>query len=291
MRLFTGKSLILIVITLVLIVFIGLSVNPNSSVNWFGDLISVPFTSVGKVFSYAGQQIEEGVGLFNDVEKLRAENKKLNEAIDKFNNERTEYLRLKSENEDLKNILKMRKELEDFEFLGANIIAKDSGNFFNVFLIDKGFTSGINYNMPVITSKGLVGKISAAQPFSSKIISIIEDGSAASAIVSKTGDLVVVKGDLKLSKEGLCKIEYIPVDLDLSQGDVIETSGMGGIYPKGIIIGTVKEVRQGESDLDKYAIVEPAVDLKRLSQVVILKSTSAEKSSEEISSEMEISDK
>ncbi len=291
MRLFTGKSLILIVITLVLIVCIGLSVNPYSSVNWFGDLISVPFTSVGKVFSYAGQQIEEGVGLFNDVEKLRAENKRLNESIDKFNNERTEYLRLKSENEDLKNILKMRKELEDFEFLGANIIAKDSGNFFNVFLTDKGFTSGINYNMPVITSKGLVGKVSAAQPFSSKIISIIEDGSAASAIVSKTGDLVVVKGDLKLSKEGLCKIEYIPVDLDLSQGDVIETSGMGGIYPKGIIIGTVKEVRQGESDLDKYAIVEPAVDLKRLSQVVILKNTSTEKSSEEISSEMEITDK
>ncbi len=129
MRLFTGKSLILIVVTLVLIVCIGLSVNPNSSVNWFGDLISVPFTSVGKVFSYAGQQIEEGVGLFNDVEKLRAENKKLNEAIDKFNNERTEYLRLKSENEDLKNVLKMRKELEDFEFLGVNIIAKDSGNF------------------------------------------------------------------------------------------------------------------------------------------------------------------
>ncbi len=291
MRLFTGKSLILIVVTLVLIVCIGLSVNPNSSVNWFGDLISVPFTSVGKVFSYAGQQIEEGVGLFNDVEKLRAENKKLNEAIDKFNNERTEYLRLKSENEDLKNVLKMRKELEDFEFLGVNIIAKDSGNFFNIFLTDKGFTSGINYNMPVITSKGLVGKVSAAQPFSSKIISIIEDGSAASAIVSKTGDLVVVKGDLKLSKEGLCKIEYIPVDLDLSQGDVIETSGMGGIYPKGIIIGTVKEVRQGESDLDKYAIVEPAVDLKRLSNVVILKSTSTEKSSEEISSEMEITDK
>ncbi len=291
MRLFTGKSLILIVVTLILIVFIGLSINPNSSVNWFGDLISVPFTSVSKVFSYAGQQIEEGVGLFNDVERLRAENKRLNEAIDKFNNERTEYLRLKNENEDLKNVLKMRKDLDDFEFIGANIIAKDSGNFFNVFLTDKGYTSGINYNMPVITSKGLVGKVSAAQPFSSKIISIIEDGSAASAIVSKTGDFVVVKGDLKLSKEGLCKIEYIPADIDLSQGDIIETSGMGGIYPKGIIIGSVKEVRQGESDLDRYAIVEPAVDLKRLSQVVILKTISTEKISEDISSEMEIADK
>lgn len=291
MRLFTGKSLILVVISLVLIVCIGLSVSPHSSVNWIGDIISVPFSSVGKLFSYAGQQIEEGVGLFNDVEKLRAENKKLNETIDKFNNERTEYLRLKSENEDLKNILKMKNDLDEFEFIGADIIAKDSKSFFNVFLSDKGYSSGIENNMPVITSKGLVGKVSAVQPLSSKIISIIEDGCAASAIVSKTGDLVVVKGDLKLSKEGLCKIEYIPEDLDLSQGDVIETSGMGGIYPKGIIIGTVKEVRQGESDLDKYAIVQPAVDLKRLSQVVILKNTSTKKSAEEISSEMEITDK
>lgn len=291
MRLFTSKSLIVVIISLVLIVCIGLSVSPQSSINWIGNLISVPFTSVSKVFSYTGQQIEEGVGLFQDVEKLRAENKKLNETIDKFNNERTEYLRLKNENEDLKNVLKMRKAFDDFEFVGANIIAKDSGNFFNTFLTDKGFTSGINSNMPVITSKGLVGKVAASQPFSSKIISIIEDGSAVSAIVSKTGDLVVVKGNSKFSKEGLCKIEYIPADLDLSQGDVIETSGMGGIYPKGIIIGTVKEVRQGESDLDKYAIVEPAVDLKRLSQVVILKNTSSENRTEEISSEMEITDK
>lgn len=286
MKYFKSKALIVIIITLVLIVCIGLSINPQSNINWIGNLISVPFTSVEKLFSYTGQQIEGGIGLFNDVEKLRAENKVLNETIDKLNSERVEYSRLKSENEDLKNVLKIKDQLTDTELEGANIIAKDSGNFFNVFLIDKGSTSGVSNNMPIVTSKGLVGKVLLAQPFSSKIISIIEDGSAVSAIISKTGDYVVVKGDLKLSKEGLCRLEYIPSDLDLAQGDIIESSGIGGIYPKGIIIGTVKEVRQGESDLDKYAIVEPAVDLKRLSQVTILK-----KSMPDISSEMEITDK
>jgi len=286
LKYFKSKALIVIIITLVLIVCIGLSINPLSNVNWIGNLISVPFTSVEKLFSYAGEQVEEGVGLFNDVEKLRSENKVLKETIDKLNSERIEYLRLKSENEDLRNVLKLRNQLEDFEFVGANVIAKDSGNLFNIFLTDKGSTNGISYNMPVITSKGLVGKVSSSQPFSSKIKSIIEDGSAVSAIVSKTSDLVVVKGDLELEKEGLCKLEYIPSNLDLAQGDVIETSGLGGIYPKGIIIGTVKEVRMGESDLDKYAIVEPAVDLKRLSQVTILK-----KSMTVTSSEMEITDK
>ncbi len=286
MKYFKNRSLIIIIITLILIVCIGLTLNQLSSVNWIGNLISVPFTSVEKLFSYTGQQIEEGVGLFSDVQRLRDENRVLRENIDKLNNERTEYLRLKSENEDLKNVLKLKDELEGIELVGANVIAKDAGNLFNIFLTDKGSTNGIDYNMPVITSKGLVGKVSSSQPFSSKIISIIEDGSAVSAIVSKSRDLVIVKGDLKLAKEGLCRLEYIPQDLDLTQGDVIETSGIGGIYPKGIIIGTVKEVRTGESDLDKYAIIQPAADLKRLSQVVILK-----KHGTEVSQEMEIVDK
>lgn len=286
MKYFKNRSLIIIIITLILIVCIGLTLNPLSSVNWFGNLISVPFTSVEKLFSYTGQQIEEGIGLFSDVQRLRDENKVLKENIDKLNIERTEYLRLKSENEDLKNVLKLKDGLEGIELVGANVIAKDAGNLFNIFLTDKGSANGIHYNMPVITSKGLVGKVSSSQPFSSKIISIIEDGSAVSAIVSKSGDLVIVKGDLKLAKEGLCRLEYIPQDLDLTQGDFIESSGIGGIYPKGLIIGTVKEVRTGESDLDRYAIIQPAADLKRLSQVVILKKNGAE-----VSEEMEIVDK
>ncbi len=286
MKYFKSRALIVFIITLLLIVTIGLTMNPLSSLNWLGNLISVPFTSVEKVFSYAGQEIKAGVGLFSDVEALRAENKTLKETIDKLTNERTEFQRLKTENEDLKNVLKLGEQLEDVEMLGANVIAKDSGNLFNIFLVDKGSANGVSYNMPIITSKGLVGKVASAQPFSSKIISIIEDGSAVSAIVSKSRDLVVVKGDLKLGKEGLCKLVYIPNDLDLAQGDVIETSGLGGIYPKGIIIGTVKEVRTGESDLDRYAIVQPSVDLRRLSQVVILK-----KDMPDTSSEMEITDK
>jgi rod shape-determining protein MreC len=249
-------------------------------VNWIGNAISVPFTSVEKLFAYTGQQIEDGIALFSDVEKLRADNEKLKKDIDKLNNERTEYLRLKRENEDLRKVIDLKDQLSGYKTVGANIIAKDSGNLFNIFLTDKGATNGISHNMPVISSKGLVGKVAEAQPFSSKVISIIEDGSAVSGIVAKTGDFVVVKGDIKLAKDGLCKLEYIPAGLDLAQGDVIQTSGIGGIYPKGITIGTVKEIRKGDSDLDKYAIIEPAVDLRRLGEVVILKKNVTDKTAE-----------
>ena len=271
MKYYKSRVLIIIVITLILIVSIGLTISPTSGLNAIGDMISVPFTAIEKLFAYTELKIQEGVGLFSDISELRQENKSLKAEIDKLNNERVEYERLQSENENFKNALDMKSQFTDFDFLGANVIGRDSGNWFNIFLVDQGSTKGVEYNMPVITSKGLVGKVSASQPFSSKIMSIIEDGSAVSAVVAKTRDYVVVKGDVKLAKEGLCKLEYLPADIDLTQGDYIETSGVGGIYPKGIIIGRVKEVRAGDSDIDKYAIIEPAVDFKRLSEVIILK--------------------
>ncbi len=280
MKYFKSRALVVTIIILILIVCIGLTVNPASNINWIGNLISVPFTSVEKAFSYTGQKVEDGINLFDNVQKLQAENKELREKIDKLSNERTEYLRLKRENEDLRKVFDLKDQLAESDFIGANIIARDGGNLFNIFLTDKGSANGIDYNMPVITSKGLVGKVVSAQPFSSKIISVIEDGSSVSAIVAKSGDYVVVKGDIKLEKEGLCKLEYIPADLDLIQGDVIETSGIGGIYPKGITIGTVKEIRAGESDLDRYAIIQPAADLKTLNQVVILRNKDAQSKSE-----------
>ncbi len=280
MKYFKSRALVVTIIILILIVCIGLTVNPASNINWIGNLISVPFTSVEKAFSYTGQKVEDGINLFDNVQKLQAENKELREKIDKLSNERTEYLRLKRENEDLRKVFDLKDQLAESDFIGANIIARDGGNLFNIFLTDKGSANGIDYNLPVITSKGLVGKVVSAQPFSSKIISVIEDGSSVSAIVAKSGDYVVVKGDIKLEKEGLCKLEYIPADLDLIQGDVIETSGIGGIYPKGITIGTVKEIRAGESDLDRYAIIQPAADLKTLNQVVILRNKDAQSKSE-----------
>ncbi|ACL76890.1 rod shape-determining protein MreC [Ruminiclostridium cellulolyticum] len=286
MKYFKSRALVITIIVLILIVCVGLTVNPASNINWIGNLISVPFTSVEKAFSYTGQKVEEGISLFDNVQKLQAENKELKEKIDKLNNERTEYLRLKRENEDLRKVFDLKDQFASYDHVGANIIARDGGNLFNVFLTDKGSANGINYNMPVITSKGLVGRVVSAQLFSSKIISIIEDGSSVSALVAKSGDYVVVKGDIKLEKEGLCKLEYIPADLDLIQGDIIQTSGIGGIYPRGITIGTVKEIRAGESDLDRYAIIQPAADLKRLNQVVILRNKDAQ-----LNSEMENADK
>ena len=128
-------------------------------------------------------------------------------------------------------------------------------------------------DFPVVTSSGvLVGRVFDTDISTSNIQTIIDEESAVSGWIAKPGGgHAIVKGDLQLKEEGLCKLVYIPVEIDIEVGDVIETSGVGGIYPKGIVIGKVIEVRKTNSEFDRYAILQPAADFKKLEEVFILK--------------------
>ena len=185
--------------------------------------------------------------------------------------ENEKLIELKVKNEELRRALDIKDQYSNMDMIGANIIAKDMGNWFDIFTIDRGSKDGISNNYPIVTSNGLVGRVMQTDVFSSKVIAIIDEDSSISARLSRTSDLVIVKGDRKLKEQGLCIMNYIPADADISAGDRVETSGVGGIYPKGILIGKVKEVRQRTNELDRYAIIEPVVDFKRLEEVFILK--------------------
>ena len=117
-----------------------------------------------------------------------------------------------------------------------------------------------------------VGNISQTLPFTSKVLSIIDVDSTVSAIVSKSMDFVLVKGDLNLKNQGLCRMDILSTTLNLDVGDTVETSGIGGIFPRGLLIGKVKQVIQTNNELTRYAIIEPAVDFQRLQAVIVLKS-------------------
>ena len=146
-----------------------------------------------------------------------------------------------------------------------------SGNWFEVFTINRGSKDGIEINSPVITAYGLVGRVSEVNLFTSKVVSIIDMDSTVAARVSSSRDVLIVRGDASLRSSGLCRMDYISPDVDIMPGDVIETSGLGGIYPKGIIIGQVKDVIRNEGQFDSYAVISPVVDFKRLEEVIVLK--------------------
>lgn len=271
LRLFKNKVFLLISITVVLLIVIGLSAIPNGKINYIGDIFSTILSPFQKFISYSDKKINDFFAHFEDIDKLREENEVLKQRVDELVYENEKLIDLKIKNEELRRALDIKDQYSTMEMVGANIIAKDMGNWFDIFTIDRGTRDGIEINYPVVTSNGLVGRVMETDLFTSKVIAIIDEDSSISARLSKTSDIVVVKGDRNLKDQGLCIMNYIPADADVSAGDRVETSGVGGIYPKGILIGKVKEVRQKTNELDRYAIIEPVVDFKRLEEVFILK--------------------
>ncbi len=272
LRFFKSKAFILILITIILFIVMGVSAREDSRLNWAGNLFNSVLSPVQKLFSVSAQKIDETVSFFKDSKAIRDENKKLKARVDELEKKNNELKGLEEKNERLKEAVNLKEQLNEFELVGANIIASDAGNWFNTFTIDRGSNDGLQKDNVIVTGKGLIGRITVAGPFSSKVVSIIDVDSTVSARITKTGELVRIRGDINLKDQGLCIMDYIPPDVDISVGDSVETSGMGGIFPKGISIGKIKEVRQINSELNRYAIIKPVADFKRMEEVFALRS-------------------
>jgi rod shape-determining protein MreC len=273
LRLFKNKALLLVLLTIIILVLIGFSSRQDSKVNRVNNLVSVPLTPIQRFFSYIGQRVDSSLSFFKDMKSVKLENEELRIRINELEKENRELLAYREKNEQLRKALNLKDRFDDYEIIGGNVVAKDPGNWFNIFKIDVGEKDGVMNDLPVLAAgKSLVGRIMATDITSSKVITIIDEDSVVSGWISKAGGGPVrVRGDITLKEQGLCRMDYIPVDVDVEVGDVIETSGLGGIYPRGIIVGKVKEVRTTSSELDKYAVIEPSSDFKRIEEVFVLK--------------------
>lgn len=272
LRLFKNKWFIVALVTIILIVVMAVSARENSRLNWLNNIISVPMTPVQGFITSLSHKVEDTVNFFKEVQTIKDENERLKAEIAELEQRNREISALEEKNVELREALNLKEQFSGYKFLGGNIIAIDPDNWFNVFKVDIGKRDGVYKDCPVVTgSKGLVGRVLSTDDTSSNIMTVIDEEFAASAWISKSGGgHAIVRGDINLKEKGLCKMEYIPLEVDVEVGDVIETSGLGGIYPKGIVIGEVIEVRKTNSDLNRYAIIQPVADFKRLEEVYIL---------------------
>ncbi|HEX2947751.1 MAG TPA: rod shape-determining protein MreC [Clostridia bacterium] len=279
LRIFRSKWFIVSFITIILLVIMGVSANKSSKLNWLNNILSVPMKPVQGFFTAAGRKVGDTFSFFKDIEAVRKENDQLKTQVAGLEKENRELSVLKVKNEELRQALNLKEQFGDYTILGANIIAVDPGNWFNVFKIDTGSKEGVKTDAPVVTSaRGLVGRVVSSDFTTSNVQTIIDEESAVSGWIAKAGGgHAIVRGDMQLKEKGLCKMDYIPLEVDVEVGDIIETSGLGGgIYPKGILIGEVIEVRKTNSELDRYAIIKPAADFKRLEEVYVLKNNQSD---------------
>jgi len=171
----------------------------------------------------------------------------------------------------LRELYELDSQYDEYPKVGARIIAKDSGNWFHSFTINKGSEDGLQIDMNVMAGSGLVGRIVAVGPTWSKVMSIIDDNSNTSGMVLSTSDRLIVCGDLELYSEGLIRFESLIDNADrVAEGDKIVTSSISDKYLPGILIGYISSLDVDSNNLTKSGLITPAVDFEHLEEVLVV---------------------
>ena len=262
------KSSVIGIIITILILIILVVVTNNNSIR-IGGIASKIVMPIQNGITYLKNKITGNNEFFVDIKNLSTENQQLKQTNKELEQQLRELEMIKAENEMLKEYSGLTEKYSEYSTIPAYIINRNISNFSEDIVINVGSNDGIEPNMCVISEKGLVGYIVSTTDTTSKVQTIIDTSTSVSATVTTTRDSIVCKG--VLDSDTTLKAIYIPIDATLAIGDKVETSGMGGIYPKGLTIGTIKEVINTKNIADRYAVVETAVDFSKIETVLVIK--------------------
>ena len=265
-----GKYLLLI-LSIICLIFMVITYGTNAFDGPFNAVVGyvvVPFEKgIGRLGEWLSNRSDE----FTEVKRLLAENDELRAQIAKLTEENAILAADKYELNSLRSLFELSDQYDSYDKVGARIIAKDSGNWFSSFVIDKGSKDGLKLNMNVIAGGGLVGNITAIGPNWARVTSIISDGNHVSAQMLSTGSTLIVSGDLELYSSKIISFSMLEdAENIVVTGDKIVTSKISDKYLPGILIGYVQFIENDNNNLTKSGYITPAVDFDNLSEVLVI---------------------
>ena len=268
-----GKYL-LFILTIVCTGLIILTFSTNflsAPISAIGGFVVVPLQEgISKAGSWLSTRSEELV----EIRSLLKENEELKAQVDELTMENIRLQQDRYELTNLRELYDLDAQYEDYDKVGARIIAKDTGNWFHSFTIDKGYNDGLAIDMNVMAGSGLVGRIIAVGPNWSKVLSIIADNSNTSGMVLSTSDNLIVTGDLELYADGVISFEKLVDSADrVVEGDKIVTANVSDKYLPGILIGYISAINVDANNLTKSGLIVPAVDFEHLEEVLVITET------------------
>lgn len=242
------------------------------------------FDAVTEPFQKASKSISERVSLtidtFVHAQNYRKENEQLREQLNKLYNDIIDYDRIQTENSELKQLLGLKEENEDFVFSSpCSVIARTTNDPYGSFTIDKGSKDGISPNDPVMTSQGMLGVCYDVSESTSKVRTLLSPKSAVGVTVLRTKAAGILEGGYEYASDGLCIMSYIDKSAEIMLGDIVFTSG-SETFPSGQLVGTVEEIVMEDSGLSKYALIKPAADPFSVSTVFVITDFEGQKAEE-----------
>lgn len=271
MKLFKNKPILIAAAAILLLVVLALATSGERTVTW----VEAAVGSVAQPVQGFAAKASNGIinffrRLFNTTD-ADLENEQLRQYVAQLEQEKAELAAVMQENERLRALLNYAELEDNTALVTAPIIGHAPGIWFDEFTIAAGRNRGVAVDQPVVCSAGLVGRVTGVAGTWAKVTALIDSGFSVSVMVQRTRDNCMVRGVLATGAENTLELYYLPSGSDLVPGDVIVTNGYGGIYPKGVTVGTVTEViRQAASDTGTNALVQPAADFQRLEEVMVV---------------------
>jgi len=252
----------LLIISLVIRI-VGGAIAPHSSII---GAVTQPFRTV---IASISNSIEDFNRKLHDGEELIAENNELQKRVDELSSQVVDYNEIKKENEFLKDFLEIKEKNSDYQFESATLISRDNDDSGYSFTINKGSVNGISAYDPVITSSGLVGYISETGPSYSKVTTVLSEDINIGCVDYRTSDVGIVSGNAKISSDGLSEFYNLPRSCSVALNDIIVTAG-GGVFPEGLIVGTIESLSSTANQTSITAQIRCAVDIEEIRDVMVI---------------------
>lgn len=258
-----NKNLKALIITLVILTVMSVFSLPENSV--ISSAINGLTRGLSQVTAAAAASADT-----QSIDELKAENQKLKSENAQLREQLADYYDIKAENSKLWNYYDLKKKNPSYSIMPASVIKRDTNDDFYSFTLDIGSASNVAVNDAVITENGLVGWVSSVDLSTCKVKTILSPDTKAGALDKLSNDSGIISGSASVCDDNLTQLTKIASDNKIKKGDMIVTSGTGGVYPKNLIIGKVKEIKFNSYDTTVYALVEPYENIKNITSAAVI---------------------
>jgi rod shape-determining protein MreC len=225
-----------------------------------------------KAFNDVGRQVDNVASTVRDLSTLRSENRRLQAMVDTLTIDNARLAEVQTENQQMRELLRFRQLNPFYDFRGgqviARVISRGPTNYLSALSIDLGAEQGIAPGMPVVTERGLVGRVQKVGPTTATVLLITDPASGVQSMIKRENSRAVGVVNGQAGEQPM--MDYIAQEADVAVGDEVITSGLGGNFPKGLTIGQVIEVKKKDFDMYQQAVVRPTVDFNRLEFVLVI---------------------
>ena len=261
---------ILLAVLILFTIIAGATASSGSPLSNTIGIVAEPFEYVASLVGRGASGIKH---FFTRSSTYEAEIEELQNQVTEYQKQLADYEDAKQKVEQYEAFLDIKEEHEDYEVISATVIGKDSANNYTTFLMNKGSLNDVAVNDPVIYGAGqLIGVVSKVAPTYCVVSTILDPTISISVYDIRTRESGYLSNTNSLASEGNCRLSGLDRETAVSTGAVICTAGVGGIYPRDLIVGTVTEIKNDEYDISAYAVVEPGVDISEVTNALIITS-------------------